>query len=249
MTPARHLIATELPDDILADFDEAALGRMRDAAVEVVRIVEALAAQGTNVVNELVRSRDAIVDWEHYPGGDAFDPASGAQYYYHSHDGSWEEHGHFHTFMRARGMPANAAPVPQMGGVQSPSWPKGEEAVAHLVAVGMNHRGLPTHLFTVNRWVTAEALYPAESILQMLDGFTVAERSPVPEIDRWLTALLAMFRPQIGHLVHARDAALEKHRASHEAAGTDLYEDRELEILSIAPISIESQLERLGLLD
>src|SRR3989304_3771732 len=88
------------------------------------------------------------------PPDDVFGRDTPAHYYYHAHRGMPGENGHFHTFLRAPGMPDGANPVSYSGGEP---WPAGDEALSHLIAISMDAYGLPVRPFAVNRWVTAEA--------------------------------------------------------------------------------------------
>lgn len=165
---------------------------------------------------------------------DVYDPDSHAQYYYHAHrDG---EHGHFHCFLRAAGMPEGVAPVPE---ARRRDWPAGDKALAHLVAISMDRKGLPLRMFTTNRWVTGETLYPAQDVIRMLDRFVIDHAYPSWPTNRWITAMLRLFRPQIAALLLARDAVLAARAAAHPDG--DVHDDRRLETISELAIDPEAQ--------
>jgi len=214
-----------------------ALQRMRDAGAEVVECHRVLDKGGLNVVGEILRGQGEFIEYEHYPADDVYDANSHAQYYYHAHRGSEGEHGHFHTFLRAAGMPAGVAPVPYAGGEP---WPAGDQALSHLIAISMDADGLPIGLFTVNRWVTGDAWYPARDVIAMLDGFVIDHANPSWPVNRWIGAMLRLFRPRIEALVLARDRRLAAWACSQP--GRDVFEDRELEIASHAAISVGRQI-------
>ncbi|MEZ5616923.1 MAG: hypothetical protein R3E40_01400 [Rhodocyclaceae bacterium] len=219
-----------------------ALGRerleaMRTAGEEILECRRVLLKGGLNVVGEMLRGQGEFVEYEHYPADDVFDAETHAQYYYHAHRGSEGEHGHFHTFLRAPGMPAGVVPVPYGG--EEP-WPSGDEALAHLIAVSMDAYGEPIGLFTVNRWVTGDAWYAAADVIRMLERFEIDHANPSWPANRWLGAMLRLFRPQIEALVLARDVAVADWARAHPA--TDVFEDRELEITSQLAISVEAQI-------
>ena len=214
-----------------------ALRLMRDAGAEVLECRRVLDKGGLNVVGEILRGQGEFIEYEHYPTDDIYDADTHAQYYYHAHRGSAGEHGHFHTFLRVAGMPAGVAPVPYTG---SEPWPAGDHALSHLIAISMDAYGLPMGLFTVNRWVTGDAWYPARGVIAMLDGFAIDHANPSWPVNRWIGAMLRLFRPQIEALVLARDETLAAWACSHP--GRDEFEDRELEIMSRTPISVESQI-------
>ena len=219
-----------------------ALGRerleaMRTAGEEILECRRVLLKGGLNVVGEMLRGQGEFVEYEHYPADDVFDAETHAQYYYHAHRGSEGEHGHFHTFLRAPGMPAGVVPVPYGG--EEP-WPSGDEALSHLIAVSMDAYGEPIGLFTVNRWVTGDAWYAATDVIRMLERFEIDHANPSWPANRWLGAMLRLFRPQIEALVLARDVAVADWARAHPA--TDVFEDRELEITSQLAISVEAQI-------
>ena len=86
-------------------------------------------------------------------------------------------------------------------------------------------------------WVTAETWYRAPDVIAMLDGFAVGGARP---LDRWVTSMLVLFRPQIERLLHERDAAIDRWRATHP--DRDVFEDRHLEITSSMDISLEAHI-------
>ena len=110
----------------------------------------------------------------------------------HAHRGA-AEHGHFHTFLRAGGMPDGV--VPAQAEAASESWPAGDEAISHLIAVSMDAWGEPIGLFACNRWVTGESWYAAEDVIRMLDRFEIDHAWPSWPANRWLGAMLRLYRP------------------------------------------------------
>lgn len=212
------------------------------AGEEARECMRVLAKSGDNIVGELLRDASSFFEWDHYPKGDVFDPVTHSQYYYHAHPESEErgEHGHFHTFLRAGGMPAGVRPAESR---HLPSPETGEEPLSHLIAVAMDHYGSPVALFTTNRWVTGEVWYAAEDVVSMLDRFAIDLARPSWPVNRWITAMLLLFRPQIEGLVRARDKRIAVWAREHP--GRNPYEDDQLEITSRLPISIDAQMEAL----
>ncbi|HMA31807.1 MAG TPA: hypothetical protein VKT00_08340 [Casimicrobiaceae bacterium] len=213
----------------------AALEDIEAAGAEIVECMRALDRGGIDLVSEVLRGHGTFYELDHYPPDDVFDSARHSQYYYHAHRPG--EHGHFHTFVRGPGMPPGATPVPRAG---DEPWPAGDDAIAHLVAISMDAHGRPLALFTVNRWVTGEAWYPATSVVRMLDAFRIDHASPSWPLNRWLTAMLRFYRPEIAWLLHRRDEAVAD-RARHHP-GVDVLEDRGLEVTSELPIDIARHL-------
>ncbi|MEX1315721.1 MAG: hypothetical protein AB1Z22_01185 [Synechococcaceae cyanobacterium] len=89
----------------------------------------------------------------HYPGDDWRDPLSGGQACYHCHRPG-EEHGHLHLFM--------------------PGQPGAE--LTHLLGIGLDPRGLPLSLFTVNRWVANDTWQPAMTTFALVQRLSLAAR-------------------------------------------------------------------------
>lgn len=226
---------SSMPAIDLTALPEAELSAMQAAGLEVTECIRVLKKVNLNVVGEVLKGQGQFVRLTHFPQGDVYDRETHAQYYYHAHrDG---EHGHFHLFLRAKGMPAGCAPAPEAAGRD---WPAGDQALSHLVAISMDKFGTPTGLFTTNRWVTAETWYPAADVIRMLPHFAVDHAFPSWPTNRWLTAMVRLFRPQIEALVQARDTALSARRQSHP--DRDVFEDRDFEVLSEIAIDVEAQM-------
>ncbi len=226
----------------LDDLPRATLEAMLVAGREVLEWRRILAKSGDNVVGEVLRHEGPFYTLDHYPKGDVFDPESHSQWYYHAHDKQDRpgEHGHFHTFLRGGGMPAGIAPTPLP---DLPPQTERQDLICHLIAVSMDRSGWPTGLFTTNRWVTAETWYAAHDVAAMLDGFDVRMNRPSWPVNRWLTNLLRLFRPQIEALLLERDERLRAWKRAHPEVNA--YEDRKLEVTSQLPVSVEAEVERL----
>lgn len=215
------------------------LETMLEAGMEVVECHRVLAQTNDNIVGELLPTEETFYEFDHCPPGDIFDFESHCQYYYHAHREG--EHGHFHVFMREEGMPGNCRPARQS---KADYLEKGEEKVCHLVAISMDGAGFPTRLFTTNRWVTAESWYPARAVLAMIERFEIGHAKPSWVVNRWITAMLRLFRPQIAELLKRRDAAVAKWKKDHP--GEDVFEDREFMLPSLTHISVDDQIQVLS---
>ena len=224
----------------LATLPRWRLEAMRTAGLEIVECKRVLVKGGLNVVGELLRGAATFVEYDHYPQDDVFDAESGAQYYYHAHRGLAGEHGHFHTFLRAPGMPSGAAPS---AAPHAEPWPSGDEALAHLISISMDAYGAPIGLFAPNRWVAGDTWYPARDLIAMLDRFRIDHANPSWPVNRWLSAMFVLFRPQIVDLLIERDRVIEAWR--DKLPGEDVLELREIEILAHLPISVELTLGAL----
>jgi hypothetical protein len=230
----------------------AEIERMASAAAVIADCRRDLAARKCNIVSEVMAGERAITDWRHYPDGEVYDPKSHAQFFYHAHPASGRpvrEHGHFHTFLRAEGMPAGAAPLilPEIAVAEVPALPpqasplkRGtRDEVSHLVAIAVDLYGEPIRLFTTNRWVTGETWYSADDVIRMLDRFAIAEVEPSETLNRWIGAVLRLFRPQIAALLRMRDETVMARRWRRRAP---VFEDPELEVTSSLEVGLDAQL-------
>ncbi len=228
----------------LATLPRDELETLAEAGRELVEIHRVLTKTGDNVVGELLRGHDTFYEWDHYPPGDVYDRETHGQFYYHAHPADQRfdlEHGHFHTFIRPKGMPPGIkpAPVPNFKPPKDPN-----DALSHLIAIAMTSAGLPFRLFTVNRWVTGECWYRAADVATLLDYFKVDIARPSWPANRWVSAMVRLFKPQILELLEVRDRTVEDWQRAH--GDRDVFEDRELEITSYMEIDIEAQVRAVG---
>lgn len=214
----------------------ASLFAMQRAGRDYLENRRVLEKAGLNLVSEVLRGQGEFAEYEHYPRDDVFDPDTAAQYYYHAHRGTGGEHGHFHTFVRT----GHLRFVPRRAGAPTtPHQPVGRKSIAHVVAVSMDAWGWPIGLFVTNRWVTDETWYSAEQVARLLPCFEIDHAWPSLPVNRALGALLQLFRPQILTLLRERDEAIR--RRGRERPGTDVLEDRELEVLAEIRIDVDAQ--------
>lgn len=236
-----------VPADRLAD--------MAEAGGEILECYRLLRKGGGNIVGELLRGHGDFLEWDHYPPGDVYDGETHAQYYYHAHPAAcrFVEHGHFHTFLRAPGMPTGIRPArvrpasvrpAATGGGDANEADGGGDTLSHLIAISMDGYGYPLRLFTTNRWVTGETWYAAEDVTSMLDGFVMDLAYPSLPVNIWIGAMLRLFRPQIEVLIRDRDAAIAAHRG--DARRNRVYEDRDLDVTSSLEISVETQIANIA---
>ncbi len=213
------------------------LEAMLAAGDEILECYRVLRKPELNIVGELLKGQGTFYEYDHYPKGDIYDEEFNSQYYYHAHREDQPEHGHFHTFLRAGAIAEGVEPVPYDG---DEPWPTRDEALSHLICISMEPRGFPTGMFATNRWVTAEAWYRAGDVIDMLDRFRIDHANPSWPTNRWITAMMCLFKPQIAALLTHRDAVVDAWTRDHP--GVDVFEDRELEITGWLPISVDDQL-------
>ncbi len=238
--PATGLVVA--PDFSLLSLSQ--LQTMQRAGLEIMECYRVLKKAGMNVVGEVLRDSlnkgETFYEFNHYPDDDVYDRETHAQYYYHAHRGEIGEHGHFHCFLRPKGMPDGVAPIDHAA---TDPWPQGDEALSHLIAIAMDSYGYPTGLFTTNRWVTAEAWYPAEQVIRMLDRFVIDHAFPSLPVNNWISAMFVLYRPHIEALLKQRDETVRAWAAA--LPGKDVFEDRKLDITSQIAISVEEILSTI----
>jgi hypothetical protein len=228
----------------LESLDAAERSRMCAAGREVLEWQRVLARTGHNVVGEVLRGQGEFVEFEHYPRDDVIDAETASQHYYHAHRGA-AEHGHFHCFVRAGAIPGDCRPMRPRESVTP--WPEGSDAISHLVAISMDAWGAPVGLFATNRWVTDETWYAAPDVIRMLDRFDLTHAWPSWPTNRWLAAMLRLYRPWIAALLEHRDAVIAFHRARR--LGEDVLELRDIEVtgfVSIDPAATLKELEEVA---
>ena len=228
--------------DIQIDFAKLPTERLEtmvaagDVVIDCHRL---LAKSGDNIVGELIKGAETFYEWDHYPKGDVYDNVTHSQFYYHAHPQELREgeHGHFHTFVRPRGMPAGVKPAPLPG----LKLPKGKnDALSHIVGISMDPQGVPIRLFATNRWVTGEVWYTAEDVGAILEAFDIDLAHPSWLVNRWVTSMIRLFQPQITKLLEARDRRVAGWVATQP--DKDVYEDRDLDVASAVDISIDDQM-------
>ena len=205
--------------------------RMLNAAEELVHCLQASAGAGQVPLATVINEPAAVHPWKQYQGLGAnsdSDVAGALHYFYHAHSMPGlprEEHGHFHLFVRL--------------GIN----PAGMFDHTHLVAIGVDARGLPLRMFTLNRWVTDETWTPSHRLIAMAEQIATQSNPQDTYVERWLRAQIGMFAPQIAGLLLHRDrriCARQQHGQRRR-----LLEDRRINILSQCKVSIERQLTAL----
>lgn len=224
-------------------FTEAQRDRMQSAAQALLECYAALSEHDTHLLGEIL-DESPPRQWAHYPDDNVIDHATGYQFFYHSHSpddrDSVTEHGHFHLFARqdvhGPGIDSHAETnfVKSLTGEQ----PAHTDTI-HLLCVSLNAKGVPNAVFTVNRWVTGGHLLSATTTLRLIAGFTI-HANKCPMVCKWLTALLALFRPQIEQLLMERDKSLQGLASGRREVG--LFDDESIELLSSVTIDIDQQI-------
>lgn len=114
------------------------------ALTSVAAFVRATTQHGSLIQSWVGRAEPVAL--EHYPPGDVVvDRRRGAQFFYHCHRADGSEHGHLHLFWHATRSGRRRHWCGQAG------WSRAEPSP--LLSIGLDARGLPVSIFTVNHWV------------------------------------------------------------------------------------------------
>ncbi len=231
----------------LKSLGQERLEEMYGAASVVSETMRVMQKSGTNVVSEILKTTDKFTEWEHVPPKDVYDRESHSQYYYHTHskseDGTGvhdDEHGHFHTFLRGKGMPDAVTPA-ALDDYDSKM--DISDVNAHIIGIGMDAMGTPIRLFTVNRWVCGDVWYSGEDIIKMLDSYEVDHVHPSWPVNLWVGNMIALYRPQIEALLLRRDEQVAQWRS--EVPDENVFENRDFEVASYLDINLAQDIEAL----
>ncbi len=212
----------------LRAFNSARRRRTRSAADALVDCLRMFVETGQVPLAAAVGGSTVPQAWQHYQPDVAakLDGTPGAlHYYYHSHaspGATPAEHGHFHLFAQLGHDAAGAA------------------RYTHLVAIGVDARGMPCRLFTTNRWVTGETWLPAARVLTLIEQIAAMPAANDDPVDRWLRAQLGAFAPQVVELVRHRDRRMASRRRGGRRPG--LFDDRRMHVICQCSVSVERQL-------
>ncbi|MEM9085376.1 MAG: hypothetical protein AAGB23_05585 [Pseudomonadota bacterium] len=212
------------------------------AAHTVIETITAMAAEQKPLMLRVI-PEDGATFWTHYPKGDARSASCKARWYYHVHAAGSrdeDEHGHFHLFLHRTQLPEGLAPK---------VWPpQGEDAkahVTHVIGLSINTLGIPRAWFATNRFVTNEFLYPADVMIDHLAGFNVDDTKEDDLVNRFVTAMVALYREEIADLLRRRDE-MQEHLVAD--LGEAAYEKESgVEVLAQIPIDLDAKISSLEL--
>ncbi|HAU22012.1 MAG TPA: hypothetical protein DCS24_05350 [Erythrobacter sp.] len=211
-----------------------------EAAQVVIETITAMAGEGRPLMQRVLPEED-VHFWKHYPEKDARDRDTKSRWYYHVHapgQRDEDEHGHFHLFLHRTQLPE---------GLEPQVWPpQGEDAkahVTHIAGLSINHQGIPRAWFMTNRFVTNEFLYPADVMIENLSDYMVDNTAEDSLVNRFVTAMVALYREEIAELLVERDAALADLVQEHGVAG---YEKASgAEVLAQIPIDLDAKIKAI----
>jgi hypothetical protein len=193
-----------------------------NAALTVLDCVQRFGANQGNPVLDVLQGVPNFELNQKYPQPPLEFAAGRGRAYYHSHplgSAAPEEHGHFHLFIR---------------------WDRGvgEDSWAHLAALAMDRDGQPLRWFATNRWVTGGTWAQRDWLLTGVDALEPEGETAL--LQRWLTAMLKLYRPELERLLAARDAHFADQPDT--ASGGAAMEDRSLYDLAQAPVDLLAKL-------
>lgn len=197
----------------------------------------ALAARGQHLLHDLLGDQ-LPHQWQHYPENDAIDLDSGYQWFYHSHSPDDRpdatEHGHFHLFARRPLWSRRLQSKAERDFAALTGDPDKHVTTRHLLAIGMDAKGIPVSLFTVNSWVTGDLMLSASGTERMLANMRL--RTGHDAIDTVLECVVALCMDEIRMNLAVRDAVLST------TARRTVLEDAKLEVLSCQAIALDAKL-------
>lgn len=208
---------------------------MLSAAEDVLDVQHTLAESGKSIVSEMLKGTPKFIEWDHYPEKDVKDTVSGAQYYYHAHaskERNFEEHGHFHIFMRNMRLKDTC---------------KDLKNLTHLIAISMDAYGVPKAIFTINHWMSGDIWEDAGATAELLNSFHMNVDPIQPLVNKWINGMLSLYKTEILELLVTRDHILKE--ASANTNMEAVLASREIEIPSFLQISIEEKLHQLQRLE
>jgi hypothetical protein len=217
----------------------------KQAARELAQVYSELSRNNSHLLDELLAGTSPAVQ-RHPPDG-AADAMHGYQWYYQADNkaelpGSNEflgEIGYFHLFAREESWSPFTATTSGQAYAQKLGVEADEPGNRHLLGIGIDARGLPSRLFTVNSWVTGSTLLSAQASAALLADMRLATGFSL--IDRVLCAISAIYGPEIRRLLESRDAALLR-ALSDDPKSTS---KPSLEVLSELPVDAEDKLRQL----
>lgn len=188
-----------------------------------------------SLLQSWIRGREVRIG-ERYPDPDITDRRHGSQFFYHSHRHGSLEHGHVHLFHHASVSGRRRYVI----GTRNP-WKR--SAPSHLFGIGLDNRGMPVSLFTVNLWVTDGYWFDAATTYAMAKRFRVSDGEAHQASSEWLTGFVAMYLPLIERLLQRRDKALA--RAQGAGGMSEALQDRRREVMSTLRIDWLRDVEAL----
>ncbi|MEQ1814448.1 MAG: hypothetical protein ABL860_08375 [Candidatus Nitrotoga sp.] len=207
------------------------------AGKRLLEIYAGLVVRGEHLLQGLLCGQPPC-QWHHYPEEDAIDEVSGYQWFYHSHSPEdrpeTTEHGHFHLFARRKLWARRLQSRAEKTFAAMTGNPNQQVNTRHLLSIGIDAKGIPVSIFTVNSWVTGDLMLSAAKTEQLLIQMTLD--TGYSDIDTVLESVIALCSDEIRQVLAERDATLSA-KLAHAMLG-----DQNLEMLSEATIDLDKKL-------
>jgi hypothetical protein len=213
----------------LRDLSDRQIAQLHGAAQASLSGFVKATKQHGSLIQSWVRGA-AVTALDHYPKGDVIDRRHASQMFYHCHRQGDVEHGHVHLFCHAT-RSGRRLYLSQQSSRALPS---------HLLALGLDARGLPISLFTVNRWVTDGHWFDAQTTLKLLQRFKMQGVKNHARSCDWASNFVRMYEPLIEKLLHKRDQRLARAGPLEEAL-----DNQRIEILSSIKLDWAADLAKL----
>ena len=208
-------------------------------ASDLLGVYASLAERRSHLLSDLFAGAPAL-QWERLPADDAVDASGRYQWFYHSHAPEdrpgGPEHGHIHLFATRALWESLAATPDERAFRHLCGNPRRNTGTRHLIAIGIDPKGLPISLFTVNSWVTGDLMLAADATAQVLAAIELD--TGYPDIDRVIVSLARLCREEIRLLLARRDETLKTRDPC------EVLEDRTLEVLSETAIDLDESIAR-----
>lgn len=209
----------------------------RRAAADLLAVYAGLAERQAHLLGGLLAGATPR-QWERLPADDAVDVAGRYQWFYHSHAPEdrpeAQEHGHIHLFARRALWESLPVTRDERTFQQRCGNPGGDASTRHLIAIGIDPKGLPISIFTVNSWVTGDLMLGADATAKALADIELDTGHP--DIDRMIVALTRLCDEDIRRVLDERDKTLTC------CDSPSVLEDRTIEILSEIVIDLDERI-------
>jgi hypothetical protein len=209
------------------------------AGQRLLEIYAGLARRGEHLLGRLLGG-EIPRQWRHYPEDDAIDQRSGFQWFYHSHSPEDRpgaaEHGHIHLFARRKLWSRRLRSAHEIEFASLADDPAQQVSTRHLITIGLDAKGIPISLFTVNSWVTGDLMLSVSNTALLLEQMTLATGND--DVDALIECVVRIYKDEILDLLLRRDSLLYQKRVP------GILGDERLEVLSEIVIDVDEKLAR-----
>ncbi len=212
-------------------------GSAQVAGLRLLETYARLAQRGEHLLGQLLGG-ELPRQWRHYPEDDAIDQGSGFQWFYHSHSPEDRpgaaEHGHIHLFARRKLWSRRLRSAREIAFASLADDPTGQVNTRHLITIGLDAKGIPISLFTVNSWVTGDLMLSASNTVLLLEQMTLDTSNE--DVDAVIECVVRLYKDEIRDLLVRRDALLYQKRSP------GLLSDERVEVLSELAINVDRKI-------